>query len=84
MSFRNKQLNDLMDRLRTQTTKIVTNRLPVECGVFIPRPNPHDGSQLDVVLCQILQVVVCVIAPKTYSRQHHDVPAVQTFTTAVC
>jgi uncharacterized protein YlxP (DUF503 family) len=79
MSFRNEQSTDFLDRLRTQPTHIVTNRSPLEFGVLVPRSQSHDGSQLDVILGQIMNLIVRVVAPEPNSGQYQNVSVVHAF-----
>jgi hypothetical protein len=71
--FRNDRLTDLVDRLRLQLTNVVTNRAPLEFGVCVPRTDVHNGSQLDVIFRQVLQLIVRVIAsvaPRRLSQEN--------------
>ena len=79
MSCRNKQSTDLIDRLRPQPTHVVTNRAPLKFRVLVPGSKSHDGSQLDVILRQIMNLIVCVITPEPNARQHQNVPVVHAF-----
>ena len=79
MSFGNEQAADLIDRLRAQPTHVFTNCSPLEFGVLVPRSQPHDGSQLDVILRQILHLIIRVVAPESNAREPQNVPVVHTF-----
>ena len=50
---------------------------------FIKTAQPHDGSQVTMIVRQVLKLVVCVITTKTSSGQHANVPVVHPFATGV-
>jgi hypothetical protein len=81
--FRNDRLTDFVDRLRLQLTNVVTNRAPLEFGVFVPRTDVHNGSQLDVIFRPVLQLIVRVISSKSCTGQHKNVPVIHPFTTTI-
>ena len=74
VTLSNEQAADLIDRLRSQLAHVIANRAPLEFGVFVPRTDAHDAPQLDVILRQILQLVVRIIASQPHTGEYQNVP----------
>jgi len=73
---------DLFDRFGTQQTECVSQRLVMKLS-FLKTAESHDSSQLAMLFCEVLQLIVSVITTKTNSGQHADVPVVHPFATGV-
>ena len=72
---------DAGDRLGTQQVQVALDPPPVEF-VFVlllgfPVPDPHDLTQGPVVLSQVLELIVVVVAAQACRRQDQDFPVAQ-------
>ena len=83
MTFRNDHLTDSVDRFRREQAHVVTNSPPFEFGFFVPQADSHNGSQLDVIFTQIVQLIVRQVAAQPNARKYQHVPVIQTVASTV-
>src|SRR5664280_1977750 len=78
MSLLDEGLIDLRDRLGAQQVHVAGDPPPVEFLFVLllafPASDSHDLAQGPMVLGEILELVVVVVAAQAYRRQHQDFP----------
>ena len=83
VAFVDDRLIDLVDGLGTQQIDVPLDPPPIEflyvLLLALPVADPHEFAQGVVVLGEILELVVVVIAPQPHRREDKDFPVAQTW-----
>lgn len=76
-------LTEGVDRRRLEQADIVMDASPVEGRVFVPVADAHHLPQGPMLLGEVLQLVVIVIAPQPHGREHQHLPVVEALASAI-